>query len=153
MEAERLVALEAALAELGGLYTAARNFAALERRADDELLPRLTRFAAHLRAIHRSGGFGERDIDEASKGILELRAQWQSALEDVHQSALFNDARGAFERDDQGVYWELDTQSNTWVAYKRYSGNVVLVWFGGSKQKGADARFERLDSILSGLPG
>jgi hypothetical protein len=57
------------------------------------------------------------------------------------------------ERDDQGVYWELDTQSDTWVAYKRYSGNVVLVWFGGSKEKGADARFQRLDSILSGLPG
>jgi hypothetical protein len=57
-------------------------------------------------------------------------------------------ARGA-----DGVYWELDTQSKTWVAYKRYGGNVVLVWFGGSKRQAADERFERLDSILSGLPG
>jgi hypothetical protein len=57
-------------------------------------------------------------------------------------------ARGA-----DGVYWELDTQSKTWVAYKRYGGNVVLVWFGGSKQQAADERFQRLDSILSGLPG
>lgn len=57
------------------------------------------------------------------------------------------------ERDSRGVYWELDTQSKTWVAYKRYAGNVVLVWFSGSKQKAADARFERLDSILAGLPG
>jgi hypothetical protein len=57
-------------------------------------------------------------------------------------------ARGA-----DSVYWELDSQSKTWVAYKRYSGNVVLVWFSGSKEQQADERFERLDSILSGLPG
>jgi hypothetical protein len=57
-------------------------------------------------------------------------------------------ARGA-----NGIYWELDSQSKTWIAYKRYSGNVVLVWFSGSKQQLADERFQRLDSILSGLPG
>jgi hypothetical protein len=57
-------------------------------------------------------------------------------------------ARGA-----DSVYWELDSQSKTWVAYKRYGGNVVLVWFSGSKEQQADERFERLDSILSGLPG
>ncbi|MEO8289778.1 MAG: hypothetical protein ABI649_02130 [Gaiellaceae bacterium] len=57
------------------------------------------------------------------------------------------------ERDGSGIYWELDSQSDTWVAYKRYQGNVVLVWFSGSTLKAADARFERLDSILIGLPG
>ena len=51
-----------------------------------------------------------------------------------------------------GIYWELDSQSGTWVAYKRYGGNVVLVWFSGSKQKVADERFDRVDSILSSLP-
>jgi hypothetical protein len=56
-------------------------------------------------------------------------------------------------RGTDGIYWELDSQSRTWVAYKRYSGNVVLVWFSGSKQQVADERFQRLDSILSGLPG
>lgn len=56
-------------------------------------------------------------------------------------------------RDADGIYWERDSQSDTWVAYKRYSGNVVLVWFGGSKEQAADERFDRLDSILSGLPG
>ena len=55
-------------------------------------------------------------------------------------------ARGA-----DSVYWELDSQSKTWVAYKRYSGNVVLVWFSGSKEQAADERFDRLDSILTGL--
>ena len=55
-------------------------------------------------------------------------------------------ARGA-----DGIYWELDSQSKTWAAYKRYGGNVVLVWFSGSKEQAADERFDRLDSILTGL--
>lgn len=55
------------------------------------------------------------------------------------------------ERDPSGVYWELDSNSGTWVAYKRYVRNVVLVWFSGSKQKALDARWERLDRVLSGL--
>jgi hypothetical protein len=54
-------------------------------------------------------------------------------------------------RSGDGIYWELDSQSKTWVAYKRYGGNVVLVWFSGSKKQAADERFDRLDSILSGL--
>lgn len=56
-------------------------------------------------------------------------------------------------RSTGGIYWELDSQSRTWVAYKRYADNVVLVWFSGSKDRRADERFERVDSILSGLPG
>jgi hypothetical protein len=55
-------------------------------------------------------------------------------------------------RGDDGVYWELDSQSKTWVAYKRYGGNVVLVWFSGAEQQQADERFQRIDSILAGLP-
>ena len=70
-------------------------------------------------------------------------------------ASLFKDkATGKpLSRGSNGVYWELDSQSKTWVAYKRYGGNVVLVWFSGSKQQAADERFQRLDSILSGLPG
>jgi hypothetical protein len=63
------------------------------------------------------------------------------------------DTEKPLARSSDGVYWELDSQSKTWVAYKRYSGNVVLVWFSGSKEQAADERFDRLDSILSGLPG
>jgi hypothetical protein len=70
-------------------------------------------------------------------------------------SSLFKDKATdrPLARSTGGVYWELDSQSKTWVAYKRYSGNVVLVWFSGSKEQAADERFRRLDSILSGLPG
>jgi len=63
------------------------------------------------------------------------------------------DTEKPLARSSDGVYWELDSQSKTWVAYKRYGGNVVLVWFSGSKEQAADERFDRLDSILSGLPG
>jgi hypothetical protein len=49
-------------------------------------------------------------------------------------------------RSTDGIYWELDSQSKTWVAYKRYGGNVV-VWFSGSKNRPASAS-NRLDSIL-----
>lgn len=57
------------------------------------------------------------------------------------------------ERDAEGVYWERDSNSGTWVAYKRYSHNVVLVWFSGSKTQALDTRFERLDRVLADLPG
>lgn len=101
MEAEHLVALEAALAELGGLYTAARNFVALETRADDELLPQLTALSARLRALHRGGAIGPPQIDEVSREILSLRGSWQAAFDEIRQSALFTDTCRAFERDDQ----------------------------------------------------
>jgi len=69
--------------------------------------------------------------------------------------SLFRDkaTKKALERDSQGVYWELDSNSGTWVAYKRYAGNVVLVWFSGSKSKAADTRWHRLDRVLGGLSG
>jgi hypothetical protein len=59
----------------------------------------------------------------------------------------------ALEKDPEGVYWELDSNSGTWIAYKRYPPNVVLAWFSGSKTQAADTRFERLDRVLAGLPG
>jgi hypothetical protein len=57
------------------------------------------------------------------------------------------------KRDADGVYWERDSNSGTWVAYKRYSRNVILVWFSGSKTQALDTRFERLDRVLTDLPG
>jgi len=57
------------------------------------------------------------------------------------------------ERGANGVYWEHDSNSGTWIAYTRYSRNVVLVWFSGSKERALDARWKRLDSVLAGLPG
>jgi hypothetical protein len=55
------------------------------------------------------------------------------------------------ERDEDGIYWELDTQSKDWVAYSKYGTNVVLAWFGGKGKPEIDARWERLDRLMDGL--
>jgi hypothetical protein len=53
--------------------------------------------------------------------------------------------------DAQGVQWEKDELSGTWMAYKRYADNVVLTWFSESTTQQTDERFERLDDVLSAL--
>jgi hypothetical protein len=55
------------------------------------------------------------------------------------------------EQGDGGVYWEFDDLSKTYVAYKRYGPNVVLAWWNEKPQPGTDARFERLDALMSRL--
>ena len=55
------------------------------------------------------------------------------------------------ERDERGIYWEYDPASRTWIANTRYGSNVVLVWFSGRKERRTDARWERLDAILTAL--
>jgi hypothetical protein len=55
------------------------------------------------------------------------------------------------EADPSGVYWERDTQSRSWIAYKRYGANVVLVWWAESAARSADARWRRLDRVLTGV--
>lgn len=107
MDAERLVALEAALAELGGLYTTARNFAPLEPRAENELLPQLTALAARLRVLHRTDRMSQADIDAASREILDLRASWQSALQGVREMPTYRAAVDAHGRDDQAALARL----------------------------------------------
>ena len=68
------------------------------------------------------------------------------------RSLLSDKATGEpLEPDDRGIYWELDSQSRTWVAHSRYGPNVVLTWFSENTRKTADARWERLNSVLSGL--
>jgi len=50
----------------------------------------------------------------------------------------------------RGIFWELDTHSNTWTAHTRYQ-NLVLVWFTESEQPTVDARWQRLHRILRDL--
>lgn len=101
LDAERLIALEAALAELGGLYTAARNFTALAEAAEIELLPQLSTLSAHLRALNRSNRMAQSDIDVASRQILDLRASWQKHLDSVRSSSTYREAVEGLQRDDQ----------------------------------------------------
>jgi hypothetical protein len=53
--------------------------------------------------------------------------------------------------DAEGIYWEKDTLSGTWIATRRYASNVVLTWFSESTEQRVDDRWRRLDAILSGL--
>lgn len=50
----------------------------------------------------------------------------------------------------RGIYWELDTHSNTWTAHTRYK-NLVLVWFTESEQPAVDARWQRVHKLLRDL--
>lgn len=72
--------------------------------------------------------------------------------EEAVESLLTNkETREPLERGADGIYWELDSLANSWVAYKRYGANVVVAWWSEGKQRVADGRFSRLDRLLTGL--
>jgi hypothetical protein len=50
----------------------------------------------------------------------------------------------------RGIFWELDTHSDTWAAHTRYA-NIVLVWFSEREQPAVDARWHRLHRMLRDL--
>jgi hypothetical protein len=50
-----------------------------------------------------------------------------------------------------GIYWERDELANTYVAYKRFGDNAVLVWWNERPQPATDARWQRLDALMAGL--
>jgi hypothetical protein len=103
--------------------------------------------------------------EQLSLGLNASKAQIQRygvfsvyVAKSGHATALdsfFRDkaTKKALGHDSQGVYWELDSNSGTWVAYKRFAGNVVLAWFSGSTSKAADTRWQRLDRVLGRLSG
>ena len=86
-------------------------------------------------------------------GIFSVYVAKKGHMEAVNSLLRDKATKKALERDSEGVYWELDSNSDTWVAYKRYSRNVVLVWFSGSNVRNADTRWARLDRVLTDLPG
>jgi hypothetical protein len=50
----------------------------------------------------------------------------------------------------RGIFWELDTHSDTWTAHTRYA-NLVLVWFSEQERPAVDARWHRLHRMLRDL--
>ncbi|MBA2537946.1 MAG: hypothetical protein H0V20_11020 [Actinobacteria bacterium] len=72
--------------------------------------------------------------------------------EEAVDSLLTDKATGKpLQPDEQGVYWELDTQSKDWIGYTKYGENVVLAWLGGRSEPEVDARWARLNRLISGL--
>jgi hypothetical protein len=61
------------------------------------------------------------------------------------------DTRRTLKRGGDGIYWEFDDLAHSYVAYKRYGENVVLAWWNEGKEPVVDARWTRLDALMSGL--
>jgi hypothetical protein len=107
MSAEQLIALEAAQAELGTLYAAARSFAALHARAEADLLPHITGLGSRLRRLVRTTQLTDDAIDAAAREILLLRTTWRTELEQVRASVVYQRAVTAFATDQQDALAEL----------------------------------------------
>jgi hypothetical protein len=61
------------------------------------------------------------------------------------------ETRKELDRDANGMFWDFDDLAGSFVAYKRYGPNVVLAWWNEKKEPGIDARWARLDALMSGL--
>ena len=101
MDAEPLIALEGAVAELGALYGAAKIFRPLQARAEAELLPQISALGARLRGLLRRAQLTESEIDEAAREILAIGSEWRLHLESVHASAVYREAVDALAADRQ----------------------------------------------------
>lgn len=110
MSAEQLIALEAAQAELGRLYTVARGFAALHTRAEAELLPQLVGLGSRLRGLLRTARLTDAEIDAAAREILAVRSTWRADLEQVRTSAIYQQALAALAADRQNDLAEIIPQ-------------------------------------------
>jgi len=110
MSAEQLIALEAAQAELGTLYAAARSFAALHARAEGDLLPQLSSLGSRLRRLVRNARLTAGEIDAATREILSIRTTWRAALEEVRASAAYQQTLLAFTADRQDALGKLIPQ-------------------------------------------
>jgi len=107
VSAERLIALEVAVADLSALYPVARSFRPLHERAERELLPFLTRLGARLRQARRRGELGEDSVASISTELLGAAAHWNEELATLHSSALYAAVREAMRADDQARLGEL----------------------------------------------
>lgn len=107
MSAEHLIALEAALMELGKLYAVGSTFAARNAEAQEELLPALLELGATLRGLHRTANLSPAEIDRASLEIIRLRTAWRAALDEVRSSAVYQAALTAWAADDQAALARL----------------------------------------------
>ncbi len=107
VSAEQLIALEAAIADLGTLYAAARGFTALHSRAEAELLPRLLSLGSQLRGLVRSERLSATEIERAAHDIRSVRSAWQLELEQLRASPVYQQALAAFSAGRQDELGQL----------------------------------------------
>lgn len=124
--AEQLIALEAAVGEIGGLYTAARNFAALHERAEHELLPQVVALGSRLRSLVRRAQLTDAEIDAAAITIMAVGSEWREALVRVHASELYQQTLAAFAADRQDELAQLIPQVFAGVTLRRPPPSLCL---------------------------
>jgi hypothetical protein len=86
VSAEQVIALQAALTDLSDLYSIARSFAALQARAEGDLLPRIHTLGARLRRLVRAGQLSDAAINQTATEVLGLAAHWRSELDGLRCS-------------------------------------------------------------------
>lgn len=96
MEAEHLIAFEAALAELSGLYLVAKDFRPLRARAESELLAAMAELGSRLRGFVRRGSLDDGVVDAAARDIAALRQEWRAALEDLRAGDVYQSCLSAY---------------------------------------------------------
>lgn len=84
-------------------------------------------------------------------GVFNVYVVKPGKSEAVQSLLRDKETKKALKRGGDGVYWEYDTLSRSYVAYKRYGANVVVAWWNERKAPGIDARWTRIDGLLSGL--
>jgi hypothetical protein len=94
--ARELIGLEAAIAELGSLYRAAKEFVALRAAAEEELRLGTERLAADLRAHVRHDTLDADVVDRTAAYVATLRTRWQQVLEELRSSADYREACDAW---------------------------------------------------------
>jgi hypothetical protein len=100
VEAEHLIAFEAALAELGALYVVAKDFRPLRARAESALLPASAALGSRLRRLVRQKALDEAAVDAAARDIATLRQEWRQALEGLRASDLYQSCLTAYGMQD-----------------------------------------------------
>jgi hypothetical protein len=103
VSAEQLIALEAALGELSAVYAVARSFVLLRIRAEEDWLPRLLEMGSRLRGLLRTARLSAAEVERAAEEILDLRARWRTALDQVRTSPAYQSALAAWAANDQDV--------------------------------------------------
>jgi len=99
VSAEQLIALQAALGELGALYVVAVSFVPLREAAEAKFLPETAALGAQLRKHLREGRMDDVAVDAAARGIAALRVHWHQQLEMLRDSVLYQESLAAWETD------------------------------------------------------
>lgn len=98
-------------------------------------------------------GFGLNVSEElrARYGVFNVYVVEPGRPQAVQSLLKDKDTRKTLRPSESGIYWEFDDLAHSYVAYKRYGSNVVLAWWNEGQQPVVDARWTRLDALMSGL--